>query len=148
MIFAEEKIKDCIGEAAPLLDKHWAEIAHYKDINLNPDYEQYFKANDAGFLKCFTARCDKGKLIGYAVYFIKPHVHYRQSIWASQDVLFIDKEYRGRGGMFIFWCDDRLREAGIQVVTHHVKAAHNWGRLLERGGYDLQDLIYTKRLDK
>ena len=60
---------------------------------------------------------------------------------------FIDKEKRGFGGKFILWCDDELRKEGVQVVYHHIKAAHNWGKMIERLGYQLQDLIYCRRLD-
>jgi hypothetical protein len=41
----------------------------------------------------------------------------------------------------------RLALEGIQVVYHHVKAAHNFGKMLERMDYKLVDLIYAKRLD-
>ena len=69
---------------------------------------------------------------------------------ASQDVLFLAPEHRkGRLGMkLIDYADSMLRREGVQVVAQHVKAAHNFGPLLERLGYELQDLIYTRRLDR
>lgn len=136
------------AEAMPLLLQHWREIAHYPDIILNPDREAYARCEDAGMLRCFTAR-DDGRLVGYAVFFVRPSLHYADSIQASQDVLYVDPASRGGLGFrFVRWCDEQLARTAVQAVYHHVKAAHNFGPLLERQGYELVDLIYAKRLDK
>ena len=146
--FQEEKIADAINEMSPLLVKHWRGIAHYPDILLEPDIQQYTKLNDLNAIKLYTARDGNRTLIGYAVYFIKHNIHYKSSLQAVQDVIYIDKEKRGTGFKFIKWCDDQLRSLGVQAVYHHVKKQHNFGPALERQGYELIDLIYGKRLDK
>lgn len=146
--FQREKAQECFAEALPLLAEHWQEIAHYKDIPLDPDYDSYAAAENNGNLVCFTARTETGELIGYAVYFIRRNLHYKSSLQAYQDILFISKPRRGMGGKFILWCDEQLRAMTVQVVYHHIKAAHNFGQLLERFGYELMDLIYSRRLDK
>jgi GNAT superfamily N-acetyltransferase len=148
MKFQEEKIKDSIEEAKPLLRKHWEEIAFYKDIELNPDYELYFRMEAMGATRAYAARDDQGKMIGYAVYFLRYNPHYKQSFMAVEDIIFFDPAARGRGALFIKWCDDQLKALGVQIVSHHVKVFFNWGRILERMGYDKQDIIYTKRLDR
>jgi len=147
MKFARESAKDCFNEAMPLLEKHWKEIAHFKDIPLDPDFDQYLKIEQLGMLRVFTAREDSGTLIGYAVFFVRANPHYKSSIQANQDILFIDPAHRGTGGKFILWCDNQLKAEGIEVVMHHIKAAHNFGKLLERFSYELVDLIYAKRLN-
>lgn len=148
---------ELVGEIKPLLEMHWESIAHYKDIPLDPDFGMYDAIQAAGALRIFTARVERnvdttqgsGRLIGYCVFFVRPNGHYRSSIQASQDILFLHPEFRGGfvGYRFIEWCDDQLREEGVQVVYQHVKQAHNFGPLLERMGYRLVDLIYGKRLD-
>ena len=148
MTIREERIVDTLEEAKPLLFKHWDEIAHYKDIELNPDYDLYIKTEQAGFNKCYIARDDNGKMIGYAVFFIKHHPHYKQSLMAVQDIIFIDPERRGVGLFLIRFCDAELKKIGVQVVSHHVKFAHDFSKGLERMGYEKQDIILTKRLDK
>lgn len=135
-------------ELMPLLEKHYHEIAHYKDIPLDPDFEQYEKLEQIDALRAFIARDDLGVMVGYAVYFIRHNIHYRSSKQALQDILFIDPERRGFGAKFILWCDKQLRAEGVQITYHHVKAAHNFGAMLERLGYRLVDLIYTRRLDE
>lgn len=147
MKFQIEKLKDIFNEMLPLFEKHWEEIAHFKDIKLEIDKESYFKMEEIGLLRIFTAREEDNSLAGYAVFIIKHNLHYKSSLQALQDVLYIDKEKRGFGAKFILWCDKQLKQEGVQVVYHHIKAAHNWGKMIERLGYQLQDLIYCRRLD-
>ena len=131
----------------PLLQSHWREIAHYQDIPLDPDFTQYAALEDAGALRTYIARDAEGGMVGYAVFFVKANIHYKSSIQALQDILYIHPGSRGMGLRFIKWCDDQLRQEGVQVVYHHVKKEHNFGPALERFGYQLIDLIYGRRLD-
>lgn len=144
---AVEKYRDIHLEMDPIFEKHYKEISHYHDIELCINKEAYFAMEDSGWVRLFTARIN-GKLVGYNAFFIRYNAHYAKSLQASNDVVYIDPEHRGFGRDFIKWCDDQLREMGIQVVYHHVKAKHNFGPMLERMGYELIDLIYGKRLDR
>ena len=147
---------EMMAEMRPLLELHKDEIAHYPDIELEPDDDFYLKAQAAGMVRLFTARerdglgrNSRGTLVGYSVFFMKQNPHYKSSLQANNDILYLDAKYRGRmlGYRFIRWCDERLAEAGVQVVYHHVKKKHNFGPMLERQGYELIDLIYGRRLD-
>jgi hypothetical protein len=146
-IFQKEKLKDIYEEMYPILMKHWEEISHYLDIPLEPDKLRYLKQEEDGICHVWTAR-DESKLIGYAVFMIGQNPHYKSSKQAYQDILYISKENRGFGKSFISWCDDRLREMGVQVVRHHIKFSHDWSPVLERMGYTKEDIILSKRLDK
>lgn len=139
-------LKAMWDEIFPLFQKHWLEIAHFDDIPLNPDTEQYFKIDALGLLHVYTARDEDGKLVGYAVYFVTPHLHFKQSIHATQDVLFIDKEHRGFGMRFIRWCDEQLRAAGVHVVINAVSEANDYSLVLRRMGYKRSDQMYVRRL--
>lgn len=145
--FQEEDASVVINEGYDLLNEHYKEIAKYQDIELKPDFDVYLQAEKNGALKVYTVRAEDNSLQGYAVFFARANPHYKDSIQAVQDVVFIRKEHRGFGGAFIQWCDEQLAEAKVQAVYHHVKAKHNWGPMLERMGYELADLVYVKRLD-
>ncbi len=136
-------------EMEPLFRAHWEEIALYKDIPLEPDRAYYEAMQTAGHLRVYSAR-DGGTLIGYAVFKVGGNAHYKSTLYASQDILFISPTHRrGRlGYRFIEWCDRQLQAEGVQVVLQHVKRDFNFGPLLERQGYELMDHIYAKRLDK
>ena len=145
------KFADAFTELLPLFEAHYKEIAYYKDIPLRPDYDAYIKADEAGVLKTFIAlRTDlvQPSIVGYAIYTVATNRHYRTSLNAHQDVLFIHPEHRGFGERFVQWCDEELKREGVQVVTHHVKTYFNFGPMLERNGYELIEHIYSKRLDR
>ncbi len=149
VVFARETLTDALwAEALPLLQKHWREVAHFQDIPLDPDRERYDAIDRSGLQRFYTARASGGLLIGYASFVVAANLHYQTSVQAVQDVVYIHPDFRGGTGYrFIAWCDEQLKAEGVQAVYHHVKAAHNFGPLLERQGYDLVDLIYAKRLD-
>lgn len=148
--FKRERIHDLWGELAPLLPEHWREVAYYADIPLDPDTERYEAIENAGGLRCYTAR-NSGRLVGYAFYFVGPHLHYKGAVVAQQDVLYVERSHRGGLGLkLIMWCDEQLRAEHVQVVTHHVKnAPHlNFGPLLKRKGYEPTDTLWSRRLDQ
>lgn len=147
--FARERIVDVFGDIKPLLQAHWEEIAHYRDIPLNPDYGKYVIAERDGKLRIFTVR--KGQeLVGYAIYGVTTGIHYSDALIAIQDVLYVKPEHRQGtvGWKLIAFADDQLRAEGVQIVVQHQKIAHpTLGKILQRMGYEQQDVIWTRRLD-
>lgn len=140
--FHVEHAADVMAEIKPLLDKHWCEIAHFKDVPLDPDYDAYLLAERRGVLRIFTARTDR--LIGYAVFFIG-NLHYKTSRIATQDILFLLPEFRGfTGYRLIRFCDEELTKEGIDVIYHHVKLKHDFSPLLIHQGYVAVDTIYAR----
>lgn len=146
-LFLKEPLTDgLIEEISPLLQEHYEEVAHYRDIPLAPDWTVYREMYRSGRFRIFTIRDQDRALIGYSAFFVYINPHY-SCLQAVNDVIFIRKDRRGGGKNFILWCDERLREEGVRVVYHHVKAAHDWTPMLKRMGYELQDLIMSRRLD-
>lgn len=148
--FQREQLTNAfILEISPLLREHYKEIAHYQDIELDVDWDAYFGAQERGQFVFYTARtAETGELIGYNAFFVRANPHYRKSIVAANDVIFISKERRGFGRSFIRWCDERLKSIGVQLVSHHIKFAHDWSAVLKRDGYEDMDKILVKRLDR
>lgn len=137
-------------EIAPLLKEHYDEIAHYKDIPLDPDVDGYNALEEQGRLRCFTAR-DGGRLIGYAIFICGPNLHYKSTRIANQDVLFIHPSHRnGIAAMRFFeFFEKRLAGEGWQLVLQHEKIAHPaLGRICGKRGYEPMDRVWAKRLDK
>lgn len=159
--FAREPFSgELLEEMLPLLERHWREVAHFPDIPLEVDAAAYHAAEANGALRIYTVRrlwvlpgepfhAQAWVLIGYAAFFVRHSPHYASSVQASQDVIYVDPSARGStGAQLIRFADDQLGTEGVQAVYHHVKVQHNWGRLLERMGYEAVDLIYAKRLDR
>lgn len=143
--FARESMSQVMGEIRPLLEAHWQEIAQFPDIPLDPDYEQYARAEAAGQLRIYSARAES--LVGYAIYIVGPAWHYRQSLQARQDILFLLPEYRrGRTGLkLIQYTEEQLQAEGVQVVYQQFKAWLDFSPLLKR--HLLTGSVYARRLN-
>ena len=136
-----------LEEFHTLIRSHYKEISAYQDIELKPDWDKYLQMEREQKLTCFVARKGGDKVIGYAIFFVQFNMHYRESLQAVQDIIYIDKEERGFGSDFIQWMDKELKSDGVQVVYHHVKCKHDWGKALESLGYNHIEKMYGKRLD-
>lgn len=143
----EELLSGLWLELLPLLEAHWAEIARYPDVPLDPDIEAYTVLEQSGQLHGYTMR-EAGRLIGYAFYFVRPNLHYRGSLQAMQDVFYVVPEHRARAAQLLRYSERRLRELGVQVVHQHAKRLNQFAALLGALGYELSDDILSKRLDK
>ncbi len=141
-------------EVAPLLERHWREIAHYQTaVPLAVDFGVYERASMQKRLLILTAR-DEGKLIAYCVFFITRSPHYTSTLYALNDVLYVVPEYRNtRTGLaLIRESEKRLRERGCQRISWHVKeknadgSLNPLGTILSRLGYAVEELHLGKLL--
>ena len=92
----------------PLHEEHWREAELMKEVlPLDPDPDAYVWLGEAAVTRCFTIRDNSGSLIGYSVLHVRENPHTRQSVQATQDILFVKKERRsgGIGAKFILWVD-------------------------------------------
>lgn len=136
-----------LHEALPLFHVHYKEVGIFQDIQLEPDFETYIGMEDSGRFRFFTVRhAETGGLMGYSAFIVMQSIHSKQLKHASQDFIFIHPEHRGFGHRFIEWTTEELRKEGCGVVYQTTKASHNFGKTLERQGYQLVDLVYARRL--
>ena len=144
--YQEEGYFDVIDEILPLLYEHWGEIAIHRDkIELKPDFKKYIELYKLGYLKIFTSRDDE-KLIGYFIVTVYPHIHYSDTLTAMVDITFLKKEYRGKmvGYKMFSESEKLLKKYGVDLILQHVKIKHDFGKLLERQGYEKVESVYSK----
>lgn len=132
-----------------LLERHWREIAYYEDIPLDVDWNFYQEADKRGLLRIFTVR-DGEELVGYAVYLVRHAPHYKSSLQAVQDVIFLAPEYRrGSAGLqLVGYADAMLAAEGVQLTYHHSKVKQPIDIILRRQGYQLIERVWGKRHDR
>lgn len=147
--FAAETVDEVRHDIEPLLEKHYDEVALHKDaISLAPDWSRYSMLEKDGRLMAFTARED-GRLIGYSVWFFDMHIHYRGALIATNDVIFVDKEYRrgtNAGTDLILYSERMLKQIGVTKALWHIKFDHDWSAILRRRGYAAEDFTMGKIL--
>lgn len=144
--FRQELLKDARTDAEELIEAHWREIALNRDkIKLNPDWDAYEDLERAGKLRIFTAR-DSGELIGYFVVLVGRHLHYRDHIFASNDILFLAKDHRRghTGKNLIQFAEKCLREDGVSVLTINTKIHKPFDVLMRYLGFRCVERLYQK----
>ena len=144
-----ESVNQCIDDIQPLLKKHWQEVALHQDIiALDPDYDRYRAIETAGKLVVIAAR-DGQILIGYSVFVLHNHIHYIDCFMATNDVLFLDKEYRKgttAGIRLLRESEAILKGLGVHRVMWHIKPKNDWSAILSRMGYEQEEIIMGKLL--
>lgn len=146
--YQQESLVTCHKEAQGLIQDHWVEIANNKDvIKLNPDWEAYFALEDQGRLKVFTAR-QEDILVGYFVVLVHNHLHYKDHLYAFNDVIYIAKEHRKGfvGPNLIRFAEDCLKEDGVSVMVVNTKTHKPFDKVLSWLGFKHTENIYTKLL--
>lgn len=130
-----ESFAECIDEIKPLLRRHYREICSHPDILVfNPDYETYEQLGSIDMLRIMTVR-DEGYLAGYFITMIMPHLHYSDTIYGLNDILYIDHDYRGSTvgyRLFVNAMNDLKDNCGVTVLCVHMKIKHQFRRLLEK----------------
>jgi hypothetical protein len=145
MNFQEETLAEVWIELQVLLPLNYEELTLNKDhVKLDPDWNRYQCMSDNSELSIFTAR-DGVELVGYAFFFVLPHIHYKNLVVANNDVLFLKKEYRtGMTGIkFLKYCDEQLKSR-CDKITWHIKDTNDFSPLLKRMGYSVEDTIMGK----
>ena len=146
--YAQEILNDVKAEALPLLLSHYEEIALNKDIiDFNPDWDLYQKYEDLGILKIFTAR-DEDRLVGYFVVIATPHLHYKDHIFAYNDIIYVNPQYRKgfTAWRLIKYAEKEMKDQGATIMIVNSKRHKPFDILLERLGFSHIESIFSKRL--
>lgn len=144
--YLEESIKDVLEEMKPLLVAHYKEVHAFPDkIPFNPDYELYFLLEEHNNLHVLTIR-DDGKLVGYIIAFVRTNPHYQDHVYAVNDIIYLDPEYRhtdvSRNMLMI--AEDCYRRLGASVITYHMKVSVPFKSLCESVGLEHKENMYMK----
>ena len=149
--FTWERFSVIAAEIVPLFVRHWKELALYQDqVPLDVDVERLVQYEHMGLLGIVAAR-DDGKLVGYVVILMGPHLHHASTKWAQFDGFWMDPAYRRGlcGYRMLRGALAAIRKKGVQVVTVPVKSSFADGRvmrLFERLGFVAEDVLYSKVL--
>jgi len=147
IIYADVDAFKFLDEFEQLFPLHYDELCVTKEFELEPDYDAYRRVAQAGMLRCVTVRNDD-ELIGYVIFFISPHLHYKSCVTATEDIYFVRKDFRkGRVGIKLFqYAEQVLRHCGVQRIVMNTKVHLDNSKLFEYLGYKMTDKVFTKIL--
>jgi len=140
-----------------LLVLHWEEVAQdHRDAPLAPDWPKYRHLARAGVLTVFGAW--RGvRLVGYNVFFVQPTLHHANTLWALNDLLYLEPEERlGSAGIrLVSFAETELAKRGVKKVLYQPNIIAHFGRgkargtvgdLLAKLGYRHVENVYAKGL--
>ena len=136
-----------VDEFEKLFPEHYEELCVTKEFPYEPDYPAYKRMAEAGMLRCITCRNDE-QLIGYIIFIVTPHLHYKSCMTAIEDLYFVTKEFRkGRVGLKLFqYAEQVLKDRGVKRIVMHTKVHLDNTRLFEYLGYKWTDKVFSKIL--
>ena len=146
--FKTEKWARIVSEMKELFPAHWQELALDRDkFPMDVCHDRYLQFEAADALLLVTARAD-GKLVGYYVGMILPHLHYQSSgKMLHTDMYFVKKEFRnGVGAKLLMCAQDAARKAGAVKMYLSTKAHSDHSKLFELLGFKLSDKMFVKNL--
>lgn len=144
--YQQEFLNQVKSDIEPLIELHWEEIALNQDkIKLNPDWDAYHSLEGEGRLKIFTARSGND-LVGYFVVILGTNIHYKDHLFASNDIIYLHKDYRkGFAGIrLINFAEKCLKEDGVSVLLINIKTHKPFDKVLERLKFKPIERVFSK----
>lgn len=144
--FCIESFTACEPEIKTLIDDHYQELALNKDkVPLDPRWDIYEGAEKLGSLH-FIAIRNEDSMIGYAIGFIEPELHYKTTLGYTMDILYISMKYRGKGlgNKLMTFLEENLKARGVKRVFLGSKCHKDIGTLFIHHKYNLVEMYYSK----
>ncbi len=134
-----------IDSAWSLLEAHREELTTNKDLmKLAPRREVYERIEAAGALLSLGAFIDD-ELVGYSIGILDTNLHYGDLVVLQNDLFFVSLEHRARLGLRLMNETERLAaQRGARMVLWHAKQGSPFASILDRKGYRVQDIIYSR----
>lgn len=129
-----------------MMHAHWRECSlNHEEVPFDPDWLVAYTMERCGTLRCFGLFSD-GELVGYAVFQVYGHLHFKSTRYASNSGIYIKPECRrgNAGAKLIVDSEKLLGEAGVRKITYSVPDASALGAMLEKGGYVASERYFTK----
>jgi len=134
-------------DCQPLITIHWKELALDQEwIPLGVNEERFASVDALDMLHILTVR-DEGRLVGYFLAIVMPHMHYKDAgPMAFTDMYFIHPDYRigGTGAKMLAEVERTLRARGVVKAYLSTKVHQDHSDLFEKMGWRFTDKAFTK----
>ena len=143
-VLQREAYDSYLPDVLALYEQHWLEVCWRRDkFNLAPDHAKYRALEKAGILRIYTAR-ESGIVVGYALFMVSQHLHYKDIKVAVNDLFFVSPDRRGEwlGVKLLKFARDSLRAEGVQAWTLRMKKNLSWDAIAKRAGLEEVDRVW------
>lgn len=154
VVFHQCRFTALRDEGHALFVAHWMEASADTSVPLEIDWPLFELAEENGAEVCIAARWGN-VLIGYAVYIVHRHLHYRDHIVAEADAFYVHPYHRtGWVGVRLFEvAEEVLAQRGVHEIHQRVKRHVRTGRgrsdvgpVFRYLGYRPTETVYRKRI--
>jgi len=145
--YQQETLVTFLPESKPLFDVFYNEVAElYVAQGFNAEF--YWHLESRNRLKIYTIR-DNGKLIGFSFWVLFYPPHYKTSLTATSDAIFVLQEYRKGlfGYKFLKHSLNEIKKHNPQRILVGVKPNNDFGKILERLGASHFETVYSFKLE-
>ena len=142
------RVKDVMEIALPMLADHHKEVEATDDVlPLEPDTDRYLQLDMQGLIQVLCA-WDDGKLVGYCVDMLVPHIHYRGKTFAVNDFFYVAPEYRdkGVGAEMLRVVGEVLKQRGVYRHCISTKVSSPHEQLFTSLEYNSDEVQWSKEL--
>ena len=134
VVFGWRPLREVLAEPnfLDMIRAHHEEAGVHKDtIPLDPDIPRYLQLEEIGIFRAWAGYSGK-TLAAYMGWYVQPHLHYRGSLMAVEDLYYMSPAYRkGSAGRRMFVeVEDEFRPMGVKRIMLHCKTHV----MRERGG--------------
>lgn len=130
---------------------HYAEVAVRKErMEMKPDVCAYEALEASGALSILVARAGAGRMVGYMLSVVRPHLHYADVLCGFEDAYFLDPEHRkGMTGvrMLKAW-EAEMHRRGCKLIFAMTKPFLDMRPVFERLGFTTSDYVLSKWLEE
>jgi GNAT superfamily N-acetyltransferase len=137
-------------DAQELIPIHYEELSLDKDkVKIGINCKKYSEMEDLGMLHIVTMRLACGKMAGYYIAMILPHMHYQDAgLMAYTDMYFVAPEYRvgGVGVRLMIFVEETLRRREVVKAYITTKLKLDLSPMFEALGWKATDKVFTKFL--
>lgn len=148
--FHIENFENWWRDCQELLPIHYEELSLDKDkVKMSINCSRYLGMEREGMLHIVTIRLGDGKMVGYYLCMILPHMHYQDAgLMAYTDMYFIAPEYRigGIGARMMTFVEETLRRRGVVKAYITTKLKLDLSPMFEALGWKATDKVFTKFL--
>jgi GNAT superfamily N-acetyltransferase len=141
MIFAREKVADCMDEWRVLGNDHWNE--YYQDFDFHPDENGLKEQESNGQFVYFSMRDEHGKLCGQAGFTVNYNPIFSSYV-AYDSFFYIAPKHRNKNNMkkLLYFAGKNLNESGVNQVLagHHLE--QDLSSLLKGASFNPASMLY------